>query len=223
MNAQNADGVDQYNATIARCNGQYVTQTPDIPTGTTPTAPSYHHLASFAFITSRPGGTLYPGDTWTINITGGLPGLMVTTWGYKDSNFYARAMKGRLDGSGNFSLSGTVAAGDVGSYQETWEVDTNAIGQANFVVATPSSGQANPPVGTGAGAGSSSSGSSSSNGGSGGSGAGGNTGGGTTPPSVGGTDGGLVSLIPNFGGMSNTELIGIGVVVVAAGYFMLKK
>ena len=135
------------------------TSTP--PTGSLPTFPtsptvptSYSPRVSFS--TARQG-TLYPGDSWQIQITGGAPNTPV----YADGTFNGatnRNTMGSTDSAGNFSLTGSIGASEVGNWSETWWVGQSNAGTFSFSVSpTPSSGAPaggtstpwNPPAGSG--------------------------------------------------------------------------
>ena len=92
---------------------------------------------SFNFTTSRGGSTLYPGDTWNITINNSTPNAKVTADGMmKGANFSGTSF-GSTDGNGNWTLSGTVGSGDVGYWQENWNVNGLRVGSVSFQVATP--------------------------------------------------------------------------------------
>jgi hypothetical protein len=87
-----------------------------------------------SFSTSRGGTSLQVGDTWTIRITGATPGSPVTVVGGKNGARDSNVM-GSTDGSGNFSLSGTLTADQVGTWSESWSVGGASSGSFSFTVA----------------------------------------------------------------------------------------
>lgn len=210
-NAQNAATPQQYNDTLARCQGQWTDQTPDIHNAALPPAPNFNSQTLMRFTTSRAGGVLYPGDTWQIFIWGGVPGSLVSTNGALNGVPYYPGSQGSLDNNGTWIKAGTVSAGDVGVWQENWTVNGLKVGEANFTVALPQGNQTNPAVGAKvvidpttnptASAGSS---------------------GGTQPTSTANSGGGVTTSLFDLG-LSNTEMIGIGATVLVVGFMMLKK
>ena len=88
---------------------------------------------TLSFAPSRGGGILQPGDTWTITISGASPNTQVTVQGGKNGASDKTPM-GSTDGSGNFSLSGTITADNIGSWAETWYVGSALSGSFNFQV-----------------------------------------------------------------------------------------
>jgi hypothetical protein len=100
-------------------------------TPATVAAPSGGHVS---FSSSRGGNALQVGDTWLVSITGASPNAPVTaTVGSSTSSM------GTTDGSGNFSLSGTARAQDVGTWNESWAVGGVPSGAFAFTVSAPSS------------------------------------------------------------------------------------
>ncbi len=199
-NAQNATSVVQYNDTIARCNGQYSQQTPDLKIAA-PGVTNYNSQATFRFITSRPGGTLYPGDTWQIVITGAVPGSQVSTNGSFNGTPYYPGTQGTIDSSGQWSKSGVISSGDVGVWQENWVVNGQVVGQANFNVVVTQSNQTAPLTGSGTSNNKDSKG--------------------TSPPSTTGTDN--TNLPFDLSGMSTIEMVGIGAAALAVIVLIVKK
>lgn len=87
----------------------------------------------FIFTPSR-GGALYPGDTWNITIRGASPNLQVSSRGIMPGNKSYYTPFGVTDANGNFTLSGTINSGDVGSWQEDWYVSSVKSGSLSFTV-----------------------------------------------------------------------------------------
>ena len=90
--------------------------------------------AMFNFATSRSGGYLYPGDTWTISITGAQPNSPVTTSGVDPGHSFSNQAFGQTDGAGNWSLSGTIDPSLVGGWTENWMVGGQSVGVISFTV-----------------------------------------------------------------------------------------
>lgn len=76
---------------------------------------------SLSFTTSRGGTTLYPGDTWTIKISGARANTAVSWVGGKNGAMNS-GPTGTTDGNGNFSVSGTVDSSQVGSWYQAFTV-----------------------------------------------------------------------------------------------------
>jgi hypothetical protein len=108
--------------------------TPNITGSPSPTAPVYH--PSVSFNTSRgPGASaLYPGDTWSITITGGAPNAAVTVSGSDPAGSYVGTSMGKTDANGNFTLSGTIDASQLGNWSEQWSVGGASAGTISFSV-----------------------------------------------------------------------------------------
>src|ERR1035437_5991510 len=93
-------------------------------------------VGHFTFTTSRGFiSVMYPGDTWNIKIGGASPIVHVTMNGHKDNGPIYNPGVYNTDANGNFTLSGTVGVGDIGSWQETWYVNGIKSGSISFVVA----------------------------------------------------------------------------------------
>lgn len=117
-------------------------------TSTTPTntnTPPPVYAPQVSFVASR-AGTLYPGDTWQIHITGAAPNVTVQVDGTHAGQTNRNTM-GTTDAQGNFLLSGTITADSVGSWQETWYAGGQTAGTFGFVVAAPAT--QTPPTGGG--------------------------------------------------------------------------
>ncbi len=68
--------------------------------------------------TTRGGHTVfYVGDSWTVSITGGAANAAVQVCIPGSCS-----PEGYTDGSGNYTLSGYMSSGDVGTWNETWSV-----------------------------------------------------------------------------------------------------
>jgi hypothetical protein len=101
------------------------TSTPATTTGT------------LSFSTSRGGTTLYPGDTWTITISGAAPNAPISVVGGGNGAMNTTPT-GTTDTKGNFSLSGTIDSSQIGSWYEGWTVGGTGVGSISFtVVAAP--------------------------------------------------------------------------------------
>jgi hypothetical protein len=141
---------------IGGCNGAVVS--PPIvdlgPVTSSPASPA--GSGTLSFTTSRGGTTLYPGDTWTIRISGAKPNAAISVVGGVNGAMNTTPT-GTTDANGNFSLSGTIDSSQVGSWYEGWTVGGSGIGSISFtVVATPqtstpqtSTPQTSTPVGGG--------------------------------------------------------------------------
>ena len=103
---------------------------------------------SLAFITSRGGTVLQPGDTWTIKISGATPNIQVSASGIKSGQSLGTTSFGSTDANGNFTLSGSIDSTMLGSWAETWYVGSQTAGQLSFSVVAQGSAPA-PIVGSG--------------------------------------------------------------------------
>jgi hypothetical protein len=115
------------------------------------------------FTTSRGGTTVYPGDTWSISISGAQPGSPVVVQGGKNGA-QDRTPEGTADASGNWQLSGSFTPDMIGPWQETWSAGGVQAGSFSFNVQPAPSGNGSgtgsgsgagtpPPAGNGSGSG----------------------------------------------------------------------
>jgi hypothetical protein len=149
-NAQNATPGAQYDATVARCNGQFAIQNSVDPVAALAAAIANPPASSGAgtgtparggnvtFTTSRGGNTLQGGDTWLVAITGASPNSPVTVSGTMPSGAFFGTPKGSTDANGNFSVAGSIDPGQIGAWSETWAVGGVPSGSFAFTVAPPS-------------------------------------------------------------------------------------
>lgn len=115
--------------------------------GSTPQAPAAAPRGgSVTFSSSRGGSILYPGDTWTVKITGASPNLPVTVSGSMPSGSFTNTPMGSTDGSGSFTKSGTIAADQVGAWSESWAVGGAASGSYTFTVRLAAGSPAGSPA-----------------------------------------------------------------------------
>src|SRR5579883_831020 len=142
--------------------GSFTFQVQPSTTAPTNTPPTTYH-PKVAFHTSRSGSVLYPGDSWTISITGGQPNAPVKVVGGVNGQ-QNTVVYGTTDANGNFTLSGigrahrrrgslrgTFSQSDVGSWSETWYVGNDLAGSFTFQVqpsTTPSSSETPAPTAT---------------------------------------------------------------------------
>lgn len=109
-----------------------------------PTTPTYHPSAQLK--TPRGGSVFFPGDTWSIVITGGQPNAPVKVVGGANGQ-QVTTVYGNTDANGSFalnglgrakrargSLRGTFASSDVGTWQETWYVGSDLAGNFAFQI-----------------------------------------------------------------------------------------
>lgn len=115
------------------CPGYATSQPAAPPPPSTPPPTTYTPRLSFN--TSRGGSTVYPGDTWTITITGAAPNQPVSVLGIHPDGGSATQGYGNTDGSGNFKLAGQITSDMVGNWQETWTVGGQQAGSFSFTVA----------------------------------------------------------------------------------------
>jgi len=131
--------------------------TPTFSTGPTPAAPSSppppsvsasQHAATYpnasvTFLTPRGSGPLYPGDAWTIKISGAAPNSPVAVTGNGSAATYGTNITtpmGTTDSSGNWALSGSIDSSQIGQWYENWSVGGQSVGSFSFTVqASPSS------------------------------------------------------------------------------------
>lgn len=106
---------------------------PVTPVSTSP-PPTPTYSPRLSFNTSRGGSTVYPGDTWTIQISGAPPSQPVSVLGVHPDGGSATQGYGNTDGSGSFALAGAITADMVGNWQETWSVGGQQVGSFSFTV-----------------------------------------------------------------------------------------
>lgn len=143
LNAQNANSPEQYAEVMARCNQQAEIQSaPMVPTVqyyTPPTVPRATYTTparggQLSFTTSRGGNALQVGDTWLVAITGATPNSPVTVSGSMPGGSFSGTSMGSTDSNGNFSKSGSVGTGEIGSWSEQWAVGGVSSGSVSFTV-----------------------------------------------------------------------------------------
>jgi hypothetical protein len=89
---------------------------------------------SVSFQPSR-SGTLFPGDSFVIKITGGAPNAPVIV-----NNNGQSGQSGTTDASGNWSMSGTWSPKEIGTWNQSWSVGGAPAGSYSFVIASPTAG-----------------------------------------------------------------------------------
>jgi len=130
-NAQNANSPEQYAEVMARCNQQAEIQsapmnpvvtydTPPVAVTPRPNAPA--RGGQLSFTSSRGGTALQVGDTWLVAITGATPNSPVTVSGSGNTGTFGATSMGSTDSNGNYSKSGAVGTGELGSWSEQWAV-----------------------------------------------------------------------------------------------------
>jgi hypothetical protein len=101
---------------------------------------------SLTFSTPRSGGVLYPGDAWTIKISGATPNSPVAVTGNGSAATYGTNITtpmGTTDSSGNWALSGSIDSTQIGQWYENWSVGGQSVGSFTFTVqAAPSGSEA---------------------------------------------------------------------------------
>lgn len=97
-------------------------------------APPATYSPHVTFSSSRGGSTLYPGDTWTIVLTGAAPGAQIKVTGGKNGANDTNVM-GTADSTGRFSLAGTAGSAELGTWNETWTAGGANAGSFSFTVA----------------------------------------------------------------------------------------
>lgn len=102
---------------------------------------------SLSFVTSRGGNVLYPGDTWTISISGATPNAPIAVVGGKNGAMNTTPT-GTTDNWGNFSLSGTIDSSAIGSWYEGWTVNGIGISSFSFTVQAAPATSVTTPVST---------------------------------------------------------------------------
>jgi hypothetical protein len=151
-NAQNATPGAQYDATVARCNGQFAIQNSTDPVAALAAAIAAQSASggsgtgasqaarggNVAFTTSRGGNALQVGDTWLVAITGASPNSPVTVSGSMPSGAFSGTPKGSTDANGNFSVAGSIDSSQIGAWSETWAVGGATSGAFAFTVSAPS-------------------------------------------------------------------------------------
>jgi hypothetical protein len=100
--------------------------------------PAVANGGQLTFTTSRGGTSLQVGDTWTVSISGATPKAPVTVSGSMPSGAFSSTAMGSTDANGTFSKSGTVDAGMIGAWQESWMVGGEPSGSLAFSVSLQS-------------------------------------------------------------------------------------
>jgi hypothetical protein len=94
--------------------------------------------------TTRPGQqSFYPSDSYLVQITGATPNQQVTAAATQNGKSLGTTPFGNTDSAGNFSITGTMSADQIGNWVEVWMVAGLQSGTASFSViqspgATPS-------------------------------------------------------------------------------------
>jgi hypothetical protein len=167
-NAANANTAEQRAAVMARCDAAYSGAEAygggsgpvnwGVPLGNPqPYTSSVAPIASatkggqLSFTSSRGSTSLQVGDTWLAAITGASPNSPVTVSGSGNAGVFGATSMGSTDGNGNYSKSGQVGTGEVGSWSEQWAVGGVPSGSVSFTVSkamTPQGGPVVPPLQT---------------------------------------------------------------------------
>lgn len=110
--------------------------------GTSPSSPkSYSPVISLQNLTGSSTSEFKVGDQFRITISNGPPNTDVKVSSVHDGASASAGM-GKTDGNGNFSLTGTMSQGEIGSWAETWSVGDKTLPSISFkVVSTTPSGQ----------------------------------------------------------------------------------
>lgn len=95
-----------------------------------PAIPALSYNPTFNFTAS--GHSV--GDSWQISISGGKPGDIVSATSSQNGTNNGSQNFGKIDSSGNFSLSGVFGASTIGNWTEQWSVGGKVIGNANFTI-----------------------------------------------------------------------------------------
>lgn len=119
---------------------------------TTTTPPPGASAPRVVFTNSRGGSTLYPGDTWTVRITGAAPNAEVRVTGGKNGAVDTNRM-GTTDAAGSFTLSGVVSSEELGNWAETWTAGGVNTGSFSFSVVSGPGGTTGGGSGSGTGGG----------------------------------------------------------------------
>lgn len=116
------------------------------PPSTTATNGGGVYNPRVSFSASRQG-SLLPGDTWTVQITGGQPASAVTATSTQNGASNGTNTMGVTDANGNFQLRGTIDTNSIGAWQETWYVAGQNAGSFTFNVIAPTSPTTSPTSG----------------------------------------------------------------------------
>jgi hypothetical protein len=90
-----------------------------------------------SYVFSRGGSTLYPGDTWSINIWGAKPGSPVSLALTQQGGNTVSNNIGIVNSSGNFWYTGSVNTGTDGQWSQVWYVGGQQVGAFSFTVFDP--------------------------------------------------------------------------------------
>lgn len=101
-------------------------------------AKTYSPSMSFQNMTGTSVSEFKAGDQFRVTISNAPPNTAVKVSSVHDG-VNASAGMGTTDGDGKFSLTGTMGAGEAGSWTETWSVGDQKLPQVSFRVVAPSS------------------------------------------------------------------------------------
>jgi len=85
---------------------------------------------------SNPNPPYSVGDQWSLSITG-TPGATVMGSASQNGASASSSVMGTTDENGNLTLTGTFGSGDVGTWNETYQVGAGAPASLSFTVQTP--------------------------------------------------------------------------------------
>ena len=121
----------QYGYTPA--TAQTLAQTYGLPTTGGSKAPSANATVTLSNL-SRPGQSFQSGDSFRLSISGAAPNSPVSASSTQNGVSQGTNSFGSTDGSGNFSTTGTFYPTNVGTWQETWTVGGQNVGNVSFSV-----------------------------------------------------------------------------------------
>jgi hypothetical protein len=143
INRNNVKEQDYLKQLYASLGISDISNVPGTPNYVPPTTPSTTNVSNMSRVDIYTTG-YNVGDTWTIKISGAVPGKSVSVNGGMNGTVSNTKM-GSTDGAGNFVLSGRFDNSSVGSWAEDWAVDNSLVGSLRFMV-SPVINIAPPPV-----------------------------------------------------------------------------
>lgn len=103
---------------------------------TQPVATSYPISVRLVNNSGGSNSTFNVGDSWTITVTG-PPNSAVTAGATQNGTSLGTSPMGTIDSRGQLVITGTMAAAQVGSWVETWNVAGKQVGNIAFAVVAP--------------------------------------------------------------------------------------